>query len=79
MPPWSGRRPDGGGEGQLLGGQADIGVARHLGRTLACWHSRTAGGRLPVALEGMSHFRLLRVDPSARTVARRAPELSGRS
>ncbi len=63
-------------KGQLLRGQADIGVARHLGRTLACWHSRTAGIRLPVALEGMSHFELLRLDPYYRTVARRAPELS---
>ncbi len=62
---------------QLLGGRADVGVARHLGRTLACWHSRTAGRRLPAALEGMSHFELLRVDPYYRTVARRAPEIGG--
>jgi aminoglycoside phosphotransferase (APT) family kinase protein len=62
---------------QLLGGRADAAVARHLGRTLACWHSRTANGPLPAALEATSHFDLLRVDPYYRTVARRAPELSG--
>lgn len=62
---------------RLLGGQADRAVARHLGRTLASWHSRTANSPLPATLEGTSHFELLRVDPYYRTVARRAPELSG--
>jgi aminoglycoside phosphotransferase (APT) family kinase protein len=64
-------------KGQLLRGRADTEVARHLGRTLASWHSRTAGTRLPSALEGTSHFELLRVDPYYRTVAHRAPQLSG--
>lgn len=62
----------------LLQGRADPTVAAELGVTLGSWHRRTTGVALPGSLEGTEHFEQLRLSPYYRSVAQKAPELSGR-